>query len=98
MLSESWCWLVTVAVPECGAQCALTILMPGPDGPIPPAAAQEMGLYFGGSYIALRFELSKNLREVLTMPGAFSLLKAPISTFPFKNLLRHYAKRVLTPR
>ena len=52
MLSESLCGLV--AVPECGAQCALTILMPGPDGPIPPAAAQEeMGLYFGGSYIEI---------------------------------------------
>ena len=54
MLSESLCGLVTVAVPECGAQCALTILMPGPDGPIPPAAAQEeMGLYFGGLYIEI---------------------------------------------
>ena len=54
MLSESLCGLVTVAVPECGAQCALTILMPGPDGLIPPAAAQEeMGLYFGGLYIEI---------------------------------------------
>ena len=30
---------------------------------------------------------------------AFSWLKAPITTaFTFKNLLRHYAKRALTPR
>ena len=29
---------------------------------------------------------------------AFSWLKAPTSAFTFKTLLRHYAKRVLTPR
>ena len=29
---------------------------------------------------------------------AFSWLKAPISAFTFKTLLRHYAKRALTPR
>ena len=29
---------------------------------------------------------------------AFSLLKAPTSAFTFKTLLRHYAKRALTPR
>ena len=29
---------------------------------------------------------------------AFSWLKAPTSAFPFKTLLRHYAKRELTPR
>ena len=29
---------------------------------------------------------------------AFSWLKVPTSTFTFKTLLRHYAKRVLTPR
>ena len=29
---------------------------------------------------------------------AFSWLKAPISTFTAKTLLRHYAKRALTPR
>ena len=28
---------------------------------------------------------------------AFSWLKAPTSTFTFKTLLRHYAKRALTP-
>ena len=30
--------------------------------------------------------------------GAFSWLKAPTSAFTFKTLLRHYAKRALTPR
>ena len=29
---------------------------------------------------------------------AFSWLKAPTSAFTFKTLLRHYAKRALTPR
>ena len=29
---------------------------------------------------------------------AFSWLKAPTSAFAFKTLLRHYAKRALTPR
>ena len=29
---------------------------------------------------------------------AFSWLKAPTSAFTFKTLLRHYAKRTLTPR
>ena len=29
---------------------------------------------------------------------AFSWLKAPTSTFTFKTLLRHYAKRAMTPR
>ena len=29
---------------------------------------------------------------------AFSWLKAPFSAFTFKKLLRHYAKRALTPR
>ena len=29
---------------------------------------------------------------------AFSWLKAPSSAFTFKTLLRHYAKRALTPR
>ena len=29
---------------------------------------------------------------------AFSWLKAPASAFTFKTLLRHYAKRALTPR
>ena len=29
---------------------------------------------------------------------AFSWLKASTSTFTFKTLLRHYAKRTLTPR
>ena len=42
-------------------------------------------------------ELSMNPREV-SVPGegptrAFSLLTAPTSAFPIKNLLRHYAKR-----
>ena len=30
--------------------------------------------------------------------GAFSWLKAPTSAFTIKTLLRHYAKRALTPR
>ena len=30
--------------------------------------------------------------------SAFSWLKAPTSVFTFKTLLRHYAKRELTPR
>ena len=35
----------------------------------------------------------------ITAPtGAFSWLKAPTSTFTFKTLLRHYAKRALTPQ
>ena len=29
---------------------------------------------------------------------AFSWLKAPTSAFPFKTLLRHYAKQTLTPQ
>ena len=30
--------------------------------------------------------------------GPYSWLKAPTSAFTFKTLLRHYAKRALTPR
>ena len=33
-----------------------------------------------------------------TPTRAFSWLKAPTSAFTFKTLLRHYAKRALTPR
>ena len=48
-------------------------------------------------------ELQTNLREDFTImekapARVFSWLKAPTSTFTFKTLLRHYAKRALTPR
>ena len=44
-----------------------------------------------------------NVREDFTITEkaptrAFSWLKAPTSAFTFKTLLRHYAKRALTPR
>ena len=51
-------------------------------------------------------ELQKNLRKdyakFLTITEkaptrAFLWLKAPVSTFTFKTLLRHYAKQALTP-
>ena len=45
-------------------------------------------------------ELEMNHREVFTImekaTRAFSLLKSANTTFTFKNLLRHYAKQVLT--
>ena len=49
-------------------------------------------------------ELETNLREDFTstaekaLTRAFSSLKAHTSAFTFKTLLRHYAKRALTPR
>ena len=50
-----------------------------------------------------KLELEKKVREVFTIAEkartrAFSWLKAPTSAFTFKTLLKHYAKRVLTPR
>ena len=43
-----------------------------------------------------RFSQSRRRPQAPTR--AFSWLKAPTSTFTFKTLLRHYAKRALTPR
>ena len=48
-------------------------------------------------------ELQTKLREDFTImekapTRAFSWLKVPTSAFTFKTLLRHYAKRALTPR
>ena len=45
---------------------------------------------------------SRKLHEVLQSQekapaAAFSWLKVPTSSFTFKTLLRHYAKRALTP-
>ena len=41
---------------------------------------------------------SQSWRRPLLATRAFSWLKAPTSAFTFKTLLRHYAKRALTPR
>ena len=48
-------------------------------------------------------ELQTKVREDFTImekapTRAFSWLKAPTSAFTLKTLLRHYAKRALTPR
>ena len=48
-------------------------------------------------------ELETKVREDFTITEkaptrAFSLLKAATTAFTFKTLLRHYAKRALTPR
>ena len=39
-----------------------------------------------------------NRQSCTIMEKAFSWLKAHTSAFTFKTLLRHYAKRALTPR
>ena len=41
---------------------------------------------------------SVHLQRTDRSQGAFSWLKAATTTFTFKTLFRHYAKRVLTPR
>ena len=53
--------------------------------------------------IMLTLELQPKVREDLTITEkaptrAFSWFKAATTAFTFKTLLRHYAKRALTPR
>ena len=43
-------------------------------------------------------EVVQSRRRPLLGPSPFSWLEAPTSAFTFKTLLRHYAKRALTPR
>ena len=43
-------------------------------------------------------QFSQSRRKPLLCTRAFSWLKAPTRAFTFKTLLRHYAKRALTPR
>ena len=68
-----------------------------------PAAAQQPDRAAAGTKIwpherssdtaAIGFTITKKAPT-----RAFSWLKAPTSAFTFKTLLRHYAKRALTPR
>ena len=53
--------------------------------------------------MACTLELQKKVREDFTIMKktrtlAYSWLKAPSSAFTFRTLLRHYAKRALTPQ
>ena len=55
------------------------------------------------TYYCSALELQTKVREDVTITEtastrAFSGLKAPTSSFTFKTLLRHYAKRALTPQ
>ena len=59
----------------------------------------KIGSWGGRSDYTLALELAPTIREVFTITekaptGTISLLKAPISAFTFKNLLRHYVKQV----
>ena len=54
-------------------------------------------------HIGIILELRAKVREDFTITEkactrTFSWLKVPTSAFTFKTLLRHYAKRALTPR
>ena len=54
-------------------------------------------------YCCLYYSCKRTIGEVLTITEKtptrfFYWLKAPTSAFTFKTLLRHYAKRALTPR
>ena len=73
--------------------------------------ADNLAADFDGSFTGLGVDINTanySMSEVGSTTGctitenaptrAFSWLKAPTSAFTFKTLLRHYAKRVLTPQ
>merc|ERR1712079_564457 len=64
---------------------------------------QELDCQTGSGTVSHFNEGYPNVPEDFTITEkaptrAFSWLKAPTSAFTFKTLLRHYAKRALTPR
>ena len=61
---------------------------------MPALQAQSLGMYNSASKSYIwRFVITEKARS-----RAFSWLKAATTAFTFKTLLRHYAKRALTPR
>ena len=65
------------------------------------SAADNSGISHTDTHRPLEIQTKAIRRFVITEKApirAFSWLKAATTAFTFKTLLRHYAKRVLTPR